>query len=375
MNKNRQQIQSEAELAFYNSNWNSILLISQRVGKSKITCNIITKYLYMFPDDIIDIYVPFVNLIEDTWKPELIKWIGSVPKNIVFKTHISINKEKNFNNNFQVIDEVHLLSESQLKNFKKAKYCLGLTGTLSSETKWDLKNKLKLKVSYEYSIFQAVKDGIIANFKVNLVHCQLDNVNKNVLSGTKLKPVYTTELGHYNYLSSQFERFKFLSFGDDKFFALKEIYSGKRMRFIYNSETKINIVNKFIKQRNKDKLLIFTANTEVANRLSIHSYHSKSEGTELEDFKNNKFNHLSCCKMISVGITIPKLNTLIIQQLNSNEETTSQILARALNLDYADKIADIWIFVLDNTVDENWCKKSLNWIPIDKINHINYKEL
>jgi cellulose synthase/poly-beta-1,6-N-acetylglucosamine synthase-like glycosyltransferase len=79
--------------------------------------------------------------------------------------------------------------------------------------------------------------------------------------------------------------------------------------------------------------------------------------------------------MISVGITIPLLNTLIIQQLNSNEETTSQILARALNLDYANKIADIWIFVLDNTVDENWCKKSLNWIPSDKINHINYKDL
>jgi superfamily II DNA or RNA helicase len=370
MKKTRAQIHKEAEECFYENDFKGILCISQRVGKTYISCMIIKKIINLYPKLPIDVYVPFVNLIEETWKPELIKWLGCVPENINFKTHKSINKEKDFNKNFQIIDEIHLLSNQNMTKFVLAERVLGLTGTMNEQTRFDVSNILNLDIIYEYSVIEAVKDGIIADFIVNVVYCDLDNKIKNIPSGSLSNPFYSTERSYYDYLTKVFEHYKELAYTNPFNNKNKRFASDKRMRFIYSSKTKIDNVKSFLNKNKNEKVLIFASNIKTAEYLSKYSYHSKSKEDNLAKFNENKFNHLSCCKMLNVGVTIPKLHKIVIQQLTSNEENTSQILARALNLEYEGKVAEINIFCIRNTVDEVWVKKSLSWIPDEKINYL-----
>jgi superfamily II DNA or RNA helicase len=372
MKKTRAQIHKEAEDCFFENCSKGILCISQRVGKTYISCMIIKRIIELFPEINIDIYVPFVNLIEETWKPELIKWLGYVPKNITFKTHKSINKEKDFNKNFQIIDEIHLLSKQNMTKFVLAERVLGLTGTMNDQTRFDMHYILNINIIYEYSIIEAVKDGIIADFIVNVHYCNLDNKNKNVLSGNKFKSFYSTEKSTYDYLTGVFENYKELAYNNPSYNVQKRFASDKRMRFIYSSQTKINYVKSFLNKNINEKILVFASDIKTAEHLSKYSYHSKSKEDNLSKFNEEKFNHLSCCKMLNVGVTIPKLHKIVIQQLTSNEENTSQILARALNLEYSGKVAEINIFCIKNTVDDVWVNKSLSWIPKEKINYLQY---
>jgi len=268
-------------------NLEGILDMAPRTGKTKIAIEAIRH----FPGKVLVTY-PY-NVIGEVWREELQKWNGP---------SLTLANQRNIpDEEFDLIicDEIHSLSEAQINRLKGSKI-LGLTGSLSEETAKILKQKLGLDVKYTYTIDQAIIDGIISNYQITVFFLPLDTKEKYVEAGTKKKPFLTTERVNYEYLTKQFNRFKYLSWQDPTLANVKMSFAGKRARGIYSYKSKLEAVKSFLRTLD-ERYMIFTVLNNIANELSEHRYHSKSEGDELDKFINGEFPSISVCNMVSMG--------------------------------------------------------------------------
>ena len=363
----RDRVQREAVNKIIEKDYTGILLVSPRVGKSKILINSIQDKR----DWKVYISSPY-DTIRENWKDEWAKWgqpFDSMPYSICHRSLEKIPEDIDL----LVVDEVQTLSPRQIQTIreKKPKRLLGLTGTLNTDTKSDLWKELRLQTIFEYSIEQAIEDGIISNFEIIIVECDFDKSDKNILSGTKKKSNWTTEQGHYDFLTKQFEKFRVLSWKNPDMEALKMKYAGDRSRFIYESKSKFEIAKKIIEK--SGRCLIFTGLQKIADQLAT-SFHSKSSENNLEKFIAEEIDKLAVIEMVNMGITIPNLKTAIIHQLKSNSMMSLQKILRMCNLE-DDKVAKIYITVYKDTVDSSWVNKALETVNPNKIKRINFKDL
>lgn len=362
----RSLIQQRAIEAIKNNDHKGIVLVSPRVGKSKILIDSIQDK----KDWKITISSPY-DSIKENWYKEWSKWSTSeCPTSICSRSLEKIPEELDL----LVIDEVQTLSSRQINVIKEKnpKRILGLTGTLADKTKFELSLALKLKPIFEYSIEQAIEDNIISNFHIYIVECEFNNVDKNILSGTKKKSFWATEQGHYDYLTKQFSKFRTLSWSKPEMEALKMKYAGDRSRFIYESKSKFDIAKKIVD--NSERCIIFTGLQKIADQLSSYSFHSKSEEDNLTKFIEESINKLAVIEMVNMGITIPNLKLAILHQLKSSSEMSLQKILRVCNLE-DDRIAKIFVTVYKNSVDSDWTNKAFESVKPSRITRISYKDI
>ena len=363
MFNNREEIQLKAAQSIYDNKFNCIADLSPRVGKSRLTLLALEKLSK--PINIL-ISAPF-NTILVSWKAEILKW-GS-KHNFTFTNNRSLDNIDFDAINLIILDECHYSSTVQRNTLREAKKpIIGLTGSLGKDSRIRLKQELGIKPCFVYSIEEAIQDGIISDFKINIHYVELDNKVNNIPYGTKKDPKIGTELQAYTFFSNSFERFKFMSYGNPALGVIKMKYAGDRSRVIYNSINKIKLTKKL--SNNRKKTLIFTAQTKVADLVCKHSYHSKSTENNLELFADDKINKLSVVNQVSMGVTIKGLKHIIVNQLQSSEEMSIQKIMRAMNFEEG-KLATVDIIVVKNTVDEDWVVKALSWVNKDKITYIN----
>jgi len=367
----QEQVQEEVTNLIIKNNYNGLYIISPRVGKTKIVIDALNK------SEVQNVLVATYNLsVLDNWKKESTIWKLDKSINIDYITFASLNTAcKNYD--LLIVDECQLASDNNLdfiSNSKLFNNKILLTGTLNQDNRYNIKQKLKMKVLYEYSVDEAVKDDIIQDYRIKIIPCQLDNIKKTVSSGTLKKPFLTTEQGHYNFLTAQFERFKYLAYSNPSMVNVKYLYATKRKSLLSNSLTKIEVCKELIKEQ--DRCLIFTADTKTADILSKKSYHSKNNkasNTNLQDFVSGKIKKLSCCKIGSQGLTFKNLNTIVIHQINSNEESTVQKALRACTKTINNEPSIIYITAYENTKDWEWCMNSLKDFDQNKILIISKK--
>jgi superfamily II DNA or RNA helicase len=355
----RNQIQAQATQKICLNNFRGIINVAPRVGKSKIVCDAIN--VLTIPQSIL-ITVPY-NSIMESWQTELKKWNVELPITIINQR--SISKEEDLNKyNIIICDEIHTLSASQMQALQEFDGpILGVSGSISKETEKTLRNELGLKTIFKYTLEEAITDGIIANYEINLVPLTLDNKDKYIDAGSKTAPFKTTEYLNYQYLTEQFNKFKRMAWNNSKMEAVKMQYASKRADLIYKSKTKIEAVSKIIAKF--DRCLVFTARTEIADQLAS-GYHSKSSPEILDNFMTGTINKLSVCEMTNMGITFPNLKIGIFHQMKSSEESAIQKVMRMCNME-DDSIAQIYITYYANTVDEEWVKKALIGLDPNKI--------
>jgi superfamily II DNA or RNA helicase len=173
----RDQIQKEAVETIIKNNFKGVIDISPRFGKTKLLIDSVKG----LKDKKILVTVPFNSILE-SWDSELKQWY---PDN----TNITVINQRSLSGfnlepfNLIVCDEIHTLSDLQIMILRNSnKTILGATGSLGKTTKKLLKLNLGLKVIYEYSIEQAINDGIISNYVLNIHYVKLDNVIKNNIS-------------------------------------------------------------------------------------------------------------------------------------------------------------------------------------------------
>lgn len=361
MNK-RNQIQLFASDAIIENKFRGICKVAPRVGKCKITIdalNTVKKSLHVL------IIAPRKEIFKD-WKKEFNKWGLNLNIHIDFVWHNSLKKNKKFYN-LIVCDEIHeyninvLYELDERKN--KGMRILGLTGTLDSDTAFTIKQIVGINTFFNYTIDEAIKDKIIADYKIICIGCELNNIDKSVLSGTKEKSFHQTEKQAYDYWNNRYTIAR-----NNMRFNETRLPMNRRKNIIYNSQTKINVTKQIVDS--VDRCIIFTAYQKVADTVGDSSFHSKSNKLNLEKFKLKEFNKLGVVSMVSMGVTIPDLKFAIFNQLKSGENTAIQQAMRAMNVD-GGKIATIYVIYLKNTQDEVWMKSALKGFDSNKIEYID----
>jgi superfamily II DNA or RNA helicase len=354
----REVIQKQATDTIVFNRFVGIVEVAPRVGKTKIaiqSLNTVEKEINVL------VLAPRKEIFA-SWKVECKKW--QLRDNINITYCISNSLKKNVKDYHLIIaDEVHdynlkvlaLLGREQMKGTR----VLALTGTLDGNTQFLLEDMLKLKVLYSYSIKQAIEDKIVADYQIYCVGCELDDTDKYVVGGSLDKPFLQTEFEAYSYWNNRYNKAKTLQRWSEL-----QLPMSKRLEVIYNSKTKIQKSKELIKK--SKRCIIFTGRQEIADELGQASFHSKSDKSTIEDFKDGKINKLGVVSMVSMGVTIPNLKTAIFNQIKSGENMAIQQSMRAMNMEGGKK-ATIYIVYLKETQDEVWIRSAIKGFEKDKI--------
>ena len=156
----RNKIQAEAVQAIVDNNYNCLIVVACRVGKTKLLLDSIRGK----EDKKIAVVAPF-NSILDSWRAEILKWdLGFTPTLL----NIRFSEELPMDLDLLIIDECHQISDNQYKVIKsrKPKRIVGATGTLGNKNKQKLRQELGLTVKYDYSIEQAIEHNIISDYEI-----------------------------------------------------------------------------------------------------------------------------------------------------------------------------------------------------------------
>lgn len=347
-----------------------ILLLSPRIGKTKIGIEIIKKEK---PLKILWV-TPSVKLRDEDIPQEFVEWKA---KSYLKKTDIicysSLSEQEGVYDKI-ILDEIQFITENNVQNLfngkLKTKTILGLTGTMPEhKEKLDLIKKFRLSILKDISIDQAVDQNVVADYKVKVLEVPLNDKDKNIKAGTKDKLFFTTEKANYEYLSKNIAKMMFVKEKQRLQFAILN-----RLRFIYKSPTKLETAKKLI-QYLKGRKLVFCGGIDHAELLSKHTYHSKTTRDDLNLFLNEKIDLLACVNAGGTGFTYKNVDHFIIVQADSNKSGGFiQKLARSLLLQKNYK-AEIWIISLQGTQDEVWITNALKQLDQNKIEYINIKNL
>lgn len=335
---------------------NGILLLSIRFGKTATGIRLLEhwlapKTLIVYPD----------GNIKEGWLKEF-KRMGYSNPNITFTTNMSLNKYENEIYDIIVIDEIHTLSQRNIDSVKalqrQNKTIIGLTGTLAKETRETLLNELEMPVIAEYGKEEAIEDGIVSDYRINIVKVPLDDrkfikYKKGLKTEKKQFDSYTFVI---NKLKEKNKPFMFLALS--------------RMRIIQNSIAKLEATKKLLREFKDERVLVFCGLIKIAEQLGIPVEHSKGGEGNLKEFSEGNGNHLALIKLGNTGITFKPLNKIIINYFDSNSENLEQKIGRAMNLEFVGQVADIYLITSNEEAELKWMNKALQNFDKSKINYI-----
>lgn len=303
--------------------------------------------------------------IFDTWKDDAVKFgiDQKVMDQITYTTYLSLHKFNPHNFDIVVLDECHSLLDSHetfLANYKGR--ILGLTGTpprYSHTEKGRMVSKY-CPILYKYITDDAVDDNILNDYRI-IVHkmpLSTDNVIPVVLKNNNF---YTSEKKSYDYWTKR------IIDADTK--KQEQIASVMRMRVMMDFKTK-ELYAKYLLSEIEDKCIVFCNTQAQADRVCKYSVHSENPDAEtnLEMFKQDKIDKLSCVLQLNEGVNIPNLRAGIIMHAYGNERKSSQRIGRLLRLN-PDDTAIVHILCYSNTVDERWVAEALRDLDPTKIKY------
>jgi superfamily II DNA or RNA helicase len=269
-----------------------------------------------------------------------------------------------------IIDEIHLLSDAQIDALYDLTLInhqvLGLTGTLSTTTESELDMRLQLPVLAHYPIEQAIQEGVIVNYQITIVKVPLDNKIVTTVIGKS-----RTEKKHFDACSWVIDQLS--SMGKDTM-----MLRLKRMRIVQGSIAKLNMTKAVLNKYSNERILVFCGTTDAADRLGIPSHHSKSPNKEgFKKFAEVEGNHMAVVKIGNTGVTYKPLNKVILNYFDSNAQNLAQKVNRCMAMEYnnPDKKAQIYIISTNESVEEKWLNKALEFFDKDKIKIVNVTEI
>ncbi len=257
-------------------------------------------------------------------------------------------------------DEFHSCSDNERdlchEIMNNCDYTLGLSGTVSSDTDmlWDFSEIAS------YTTDDGIQDGILADYQITVHMIGLDDNVKTPDKKGKLKTEKQRYAGYtwvIESLKRQGANFMHLALS--------------RNRLSLSSLGKMNYLKVLLNKISDKRVLVFTGLASVADSIGIPSYHSKSkDDSAYKGFQEKKHNHLALAAMGKMGVTYTDLDSVILLNFTYNAEETSQILNRAIKLDYSGKKADLHIICLNEAPEVKKLKESLSMLNQEKIKYI-----
>ena len=265
-------------------------------------------------------------------------------------TEVDNLKEKWMNLSSQIET---LTQENEAKINAKYQEAINMIGATTTSITSDLSNYLN----------QTLESSLkVTNDLVNSSKTQINDSKEQIAGG--LNEEVNAATGFLDRKITEMQRLQ--QWDKVNFFAIwrKQVLSALR--------SKESAAKFFIRRLPKDKkTLIFAANIEQSDRLCENSYHSKSDQTILEQFRNNEIMTMSSVAKIREGINAP-CDIILRLGVDSKEKNLVQTIGRALRLDPDDpnKEATAIVLVAEGTQEERWLEAS-----IGSFNNVKYGKL
>jgi hypothetical protein len=356
------------------SNPHGILLLAPRIGKGRIAIGLIKRENYQS--------IKWISLsrklIEENVPKEFKTWDAEeyLPR-VTFNTYKSLHKEEG-ECDLLILDEYQSLTEANsaplFTGQLRPKRIICLSGTEpKDEEKLELYKRLGLNIIVKVGIDEAVDLKLIANYKINVLEVDLNNIDKDFQGGSKAKGYFPqTESQAYAWINKQANMAMYQRRSD------VNVQIMKRLHFIKQSPSKEKAAE-FLLSKLDGRVLVFCSGIDQAERIYPESnYHSKSRNRKaLDDFIQGDTDRLALVNAGGVGETYSDVNHFVLVQADSdNTGLTTQKIARSLLEQGDDYVASIWVIKLIGTQDDKWVSSFLEGFDQSKITYqrfINFK--
>ena len=150
-----------------------------------------------------------------------------------------------------------------------------------------------------------------------------------------------------------------------------------RKKFIHNHPQKLEVARKIIEARSDKKIITFSANTEMAEKIGVGYVYTGKESKKknrmtLEEFALLDRGVINSCKLAIEGFDCPGLSVGIMLGVDSSSTKSTQAAGRVIRKE-GSKYSEIFTLVMEDTVEQEWFKKShtkSNYVTIDVENLI-----
>lgn len=352
------------------------------VGKTYTAIKCAKAVLKKYPHFRILVVVPTEGL-QEQWKQNLTK------HDLVFNSDVQIINtvvKHDWKCDILIIDEIHRVAADTFKNvFTKVKYSLilGLTATLE---RLDEKHTIIEKycpICDSIHLGEALANGWISQYTEYRVMLDVDDIDKyNEVhrqftehfsffdynfdlamsmvgkDGFRAKLAYRDVLCPNGSKEEKSEVLKQVNFHANGLFKTMQA----RKKFINTHPDKIRLTQEIIKHRPDAKIITFSATTEIAETIGIGKVYSgkdtKKKGRmTIEEFSQQKSGVLNTIKKADEGLDVPGLSVAIILGMDSSPTKVIQRKGRVIRKE-GDKHAEIFTFVINDTVESKWFEKS-----------------
>lgn len=324
------------------------------MGKSKLAIDIIKE---IDPDKTFKVLLltNSETLRDINWKAEFEKFglIDYYNSNVASECYQTVYRWENHNFDLVIGDELDfaltpMYSQFFLKNTYKS--LLGLTG-FCSEDKKELLNQIA-PIVFEYTTQQGQENNLLNQSEIILVKYPLSkerNIKVNMRNGGYFS---TSENANYIYYDKAFNKALYSKSALEKKQRMGlqveesaynkadwtfKMMATKRKAILNNSESSIKLTNAIIENihsRSDNKVLVFSALTNQADKLGYPTYHGKATSTEkgLDRLNSGEINTLVVCKAINRGVNLVGVNYLIRESFDSSETDFMQTHGRLMRL-------------------------------------------
>lgn len=351
-------------------------------GKTRIGLNAIETVRKRYPTLSVIIVVP-TDVLKNQWTKLLDERGLGLNCRVMIINTASKTMEKC---DLLILDEIHKFAANQFSQvFKTVKYklILGLTATIER-----LDGKHELLKQYcpvvdTVTIEVAKANGWVSDFteyQVIITAEDIDNYrqyNKEFVSHFEY---FNFDFGLAMSMIGQVGLKNRLRYRDelcpngtkeDKSKVLKEIMyhsmgfmhaMQNRKKFIYNHPQKIEVAREIIKHRADRKIITFSANTTMAEAIGVGYVYTGKEGKKknritIEEFEKLDKGVINSCKLAIEGFDCPGLSVGIVLGVDSSATKAIQSTGRVVRKE-GSKYSEMFTLVMENTVEEEWFRKS-----------------
>lgn len=352
-------------------------------GKTSLAIIAIKKILKQKPLYKVLVIVPTIGLKEQ-WMLILDKNGLSLNSDVVV---INTAATHEYQCDLLVLDEQHRYSSvvySNIFNTVKYRYIMGLTATFE---RLDGRHEIMQKycpIVDIVSIHECTVNGWIALYNEYQVLLKVDDIDEykamnrqfhehfsffnyewdTVMkclgpNGYKARLDLSKILCPYGSESERKRMFTTVTYHATQFMRIVQ----QRKRFINNHPKKVEIARRIIEMRPNAKIITFSNNIDMAEEIGMNGYvytgreSKKKSRITLEEFKKLKSGVLHTVKKADTGLDIPGLSVAIMLGIDSSRIRGVQSRGRCIRKE-GDKIAEIFVLTINDTVELEWYKKS-----------------
>ena len=351
-------------------------------GKTRIGINAIKRVMTKYPNLSVIVVVP-TDVLKNQWTGLLdSQGLGLHCKVVIINT-ASKKLEKC---DLLLLDEVHKFAADQFSQvFKTVKYklILGLTATIE---RLDGKHELIKRycpVVDTVTIEVAKLNGWVSDFteyQVIITANDIDNYRQYNKDFVKHFEYFDFDFGLAMSMIGPKGLQNRLQYRDklcpngtkeEKSGILKEIMYHSmgfmhamqdRKKFIHNHPQKIEVAREIIKHRSDKKVITFSANTSMAEAIGVGYVYTGKEGKKknritIDDFIKLDKGVINSCKLAIEGFDCPGLSVGIVLGVDSSATKAIQSTGRVVRKE-GSKYSEMFTLVMENTVEEEWFRKS-----------------